>query len=93
MLIYCHQSPTELNEVDACDAVRKPVKEWVSDSNLSLSGLICINDPFIRPVYEFYDMWTDVKDSLIQGHMFWSFHLRDRQIVFDGNNVMMDTRN
>jgi len=27
MLMYCHQSPTELNEVGACDAVRKPVKE------------------------------------------------------------------
>lgn len=79
--MYYHQSPAELNEVNACDAVRKPEKEWVFDSNLLLSELICIDDPFIQPVYEFYDMCTDVKDSLIQGHIFWSFHLRDQQIV------------
>jgi len=70
MLMYCHQSPTELNEVGACNAVRKPVKEWVADINLLLSELICINELFIQPVYEFNDMCTDVKDSLIQGHIF-----------------------
>jgi len=79
--MYCHQSPTEMNEVGAFDAVRKPVKEWVSKSNLLLSELICINHLFIQPVNEFDDMCTDVKDSLIQDHTFWSFHLRDRQIV------------
>jgi hypothetical protein len=81
MLLYCQQRPAELNEVGACDAVRKPVKEWVSDGNLLLSELISINDLFIQPVYEFDDVCTDVKDSLIQGHIFWSFHLRDWQIV------------
>ena len=81
MLMYCHRSPTEVNEVGAFDAVRKRVKKWVSVSNLLLSELICYNVLFIQPVHEFYDMCTDVKDSLIQGSIFWSFHLRDWQIV------------
>ena len=70
MLMYCHQNPTELNEFGACDAVRKPVKERISDRNLLLSELICINGLFIQPVNEFDHMYTDVTDSLIQGRIF-----------------------
>jgi len=81
MLLYCHQSAAELNEVGACDAIRKPVKEWVSDGNLLLSELISMNDLFIQPVCEFDGVCTDVIVSLIQGHIFWSFHLRDGPIV------------
>jgi hypothetical protein len=36
--MYCLQSPAELNEVGFCDAVGKPIKEWVAElTSCSLS--------------------------------------------------------